>query len=170
MNPPLDKIAALLGQPADQLQVLDYQPLALAFVPGSFVTWVLRHRASGETLELTLDEATGQAADPATLRQLDQGQAAARGAKLMPDLLSLLLRHANLAAVPVSVALASPAAAEQLATQLRQLAIDLPPQAHESESAVKLTLSVPQIVHLAASPWVRAIELAGDPEILDLAN
>jgi hypothetical protein len=184
MKPQLDSLATLLGRPADQLQVLDYRPLALAFVPGSFVTYVVRDRASGETLELTLDVPTGQAVDPSALRQLDQSQGAARGRRLSPELLSLMLRHASLQAVQVGVSF-SPAAArvgrehgeasdsqsqEQLAAELRRLAIDLPPQQSGLEPAVKLTLSVPQIAALSASPWVRAIELVGEPEIPDQAD
>lgn len=180
MNPPLDNIAALLGRPADRLQLLDYRPLALAFVPGSYVTFVLRDRASGETMELTLDEATGQAVDAAALRQLDHSQAALRGKKLAPDLLSLVLCHADLAAIPVRVTLAPPAAqagAEPgvaanapVAAELREMAIDLPPQGHASQSPREMTLSAPQIVALAASPQVHAIALAGDPVIADQAG
>ena len=176
MNPSLDNLAALLGRPADQLQVLDHRPLAFAFVPGAFVTYVVRDRASGETLELTLDMATGHTVDPPALRQLDQSQGEARGKKLSPDLLSLVLRHAGLEAVQVRVSFAPDTAQASggrqlpalLAAELRQLDIELPLQTSGREIGVELTLSVRQIISLGASPGVQSIALAGEPEVPDM--
>ena len=184
MKPQLESLATMLGRPADQLQELDYRPLALAFVPSSFVTYLVQDRSSGEILEVTLNIDTGQTADPEALRQLDQKQGAIVGGKLSPELLALVLRHAGLEAVQVCVSF-SPDTTQaagwrvanideglraQLAANLQQLGIELPLQKSERELEIELVLSVQQIVSLGASPLVQSIELVGEPEVPDQAE
>lgn len=177
MSSHLESVARVLERPADQLQELDYRPLPLAFVPGSFVTFVVRDRTTGEILEVTLDLETEQAVDPETLRQLDGERASSEGRKLSPQLLSLVLRHASLDAVSVRVSLspgAQHAASRQKGGWPHRLWADLaaepgPADVEGSAQAleVELVLTVEQIVDLGKSSFVQSIDLTAEPEIPD---
>jgi hypothetical protein len=114
----------------------------LAFVPGSYETVVVRDRAGGDTLEVTLDEASGARVDPAELRRRDRELAGRLGGPLSAQLRDLLLRHPELDAVRVVV------------TRGR-------------DEPAPLRISSRAIAALAQEPGVTLVELAEDPEIPD---
>jgi hypothetical protein len=139
----LEQVATALGRPPEQLLELDRRPLRLAFLDRTYETIVVRDRATGATLEATLDPATGERADPAELLRRDRKLAASLGGPLSPPLQSLVLRHPELMAVHVAVT-------------------------REGDPEPKpLRASVRELVKLAREPGVARIELLEDPEILD---
>lgn len=139
----LAQVAAALGRPAEQLLELDRRPLRLAFVDGEYETVVVRDRATEETVEATLDAATGEAADIEELRRRDRRLASSVGGSLSPQLRDLVLRHPGLESVLVAVSREG----DPEPTTLRAGARDL--------------------VALAQEPPVVGIELLEDPVILD---
>jgi hypothetical protein len=139
----LAQVASALGRPAEQLLELDRRPLRLAFLERTYETVVVRDRASGATVEATLDPATGERADPDELLRRERELAASLGGPLSPTLRSLVLRHAELTAVHVAVTR------------------DGDPE------PTPLRASARELVALAQQPGVSRIELLEDPEILD---
>lgn len=132
-----------LGRPADELFELDRRPLRLAFLDRTYETIVVRDRATGTTVEATLDAATGERADPAELLQRNRELAAKLGGPLSPTLRDLVLRHPDITAVDVAVTREG----------------DLEP--------TSLRASARELVGLAQQPGVAWIELLEDPEIPD---
>lgn len=139
-DPLIQRVAAALGRPADELLELDRRPVPLAFTPGRFVTLVLRDAATRETLEPTVDAATGALADRAALRGADRLAGAGLPA-LSPRLLELLLRHPDLPRLDVTVRRAS-------GTRLERL-------------------SGAEVGLLARSEDVLTLELSADPVVYD---
>jgi hypothetical protein len=139
----LDQVAAALGRRAEDLLELDRRPLRVAFLHHTYETIVVRDRPSGATVEVTLDPATGERADPAELRRRDRELAEKFGGPLSPELRDLVLRHPELEAVHVAVT-------------------------REGDSEpTSLRVSVRKVVELAQEPGVARIGLLGEPEILD---
>ena len=103
---------------------------------------MVRIRATGETLEVTLDAATGQRVDPAELLRRDR-ELAARHPALSPTLRELAVRHPELTQVRVAV--------------MREPGAEPTP----------VVASMREIVGLARDAGVDRIELLEDPEILD---
>jgi hypothetical protein len=139
----LEHVAAALGRPAEELVELDRRPLRLAFLDRTYETIVVRDRATGATVEATLDAATGERADPAELLPRDRQLAANLGGPLSPTLRGLVLRHPDLVAVHVAVT------------------------REGDPEPTPLRASVREVVELAREPGVARIELLEDPEILD---
>jgi hypothetical protein len=139
----LEQVAAAQGRSVDRLTELDRRPLRFAFLPGNYETVVVRDRGTGETLEVTLDAATGHRVDPAELVRRDREVAASRGAALSPELRDLAVRHPELADVRVAVLRAGDTAPTPLRTGMGEL------------------------IELAQDPGVDRVELLEDPEILD---
>jgi hypothetical protein len=138
----LAQAAEALGRPLERVQELDRRLLRLAFAGGSYETVVVRDRASGETVEVTLDASTGERVDAADLRRRDRELADQLGSALAPALRDLLLRHPELPAVRVRIA-------------------------REGAQGGRVQAAATDIVALAQEPDVTRIELAEDPEILD---
>ena len=139
----LDQVAAALGRRAEDLLELDRRPLRLAFLQEIYETIVVRDRLSGATVEITLDPATGERADPAELRRRDRELAEKLGGPLSPELRDLVLRHPDLEGVHVAVT-------------------------REGDSEpTSLRVSVREVVALARDTGVARIELLVEPEILD---
>ena len=139
----LGQVAAALGRPAEQLFELDRRPLTLAFLEGEYETIVVRDRTTEETVEATLDAATGELADPGELLRRDRELAARLGGALSPQLRELVLRHPELEGIAVAV------------TRSR----DSKPTAD--------CASARELVTLAHEPDVVGIELLESPVILD---
>jgi hypothetical protein len=139
----LAQVAEALGRPVERLQELDRRPLRPAFAGGRYETVVVRDRASGETVEATLDARTGERVDAAELRRRDRELADRVGAALEPRLRDLLLRHPELPALRVSVTRAGDA------------------------DATPLQAAATEIAALAQQLDVTRIELAEDVEIRD---
>jgi len=139
----LAQVAEALGRPVERLQELDRRPLRPAFAGGWYETVVVRDRASGETVEATLDARTGERVDAAELRRRDRELADRVGAALEPRLRDLLLRHPELPALRVSVTRAGDA------------------------DATPLQAAATEIAALAQQLDVTRIELAEDVEIRD---
>jgi hypothetical protein len=139
----LAQVAAALGRPAEQLLELDRRPLRLAFLDGEYETVVVRDRATEETVETTLDSATGEPADTEELLRRDRQLAASVGGSLSPQLRDLVLRHPELEALEVAVT-----------------RVDDP-------APTTLRASARELVTLAQEPDVVGIELLEDPVILD---
>jgi hypothetical protein len=99
----LEHVASVLGLPSDQLLELDRRAVRLAFVRGSYTTVVARNRADGSTIELTLDDTSGEIVEAAQLRQQDRELAAKIGSRMSEDLRDLVLRHPELPAIRVAV-------------------------------------------------------------------
>jgi hypothetical protein len=139
----LAQVAEALGRPVGQLSELDRRPLPLAFLDRDYETIVVRDRASGATLEATLDVATGERADPAELLRRDRELAARRGRRLSPQLRDLVVRHPELQKIDVAVT-------------------------HEGDpDPIPRRASARELVALAREPRVAMIELMEDPKILD---
>jgi hypothetical protein len=139
----LAQVAGALGRPVEQLLELDRRPLRLAFLDRTYETVVVRDRATGETVEATLDAASGERADPAELLRRDRELAAKLGDRLSPTLRGLVLRHPELTAVHVAVT-------------------------REGELEPKpLWASARELAGLARQAGVARIELLEEPEILD---
>jgi hypothetical protein len=139
----LAQVAAALGRPADRLQELDRRPLRLAFLDGEYETIVVRDRGTEETVEATLDAATGESADPEELLRRDRQLAASVGGALSPQLQELVLRHPELEAIQVAVT-------------------------RESDTEpTRLQASARELVALAQEADIAAIELLEEPVILD---
>lgn len=117
----LAQVAGILGRPVDQLLELDRRPLRLAFVETAYQTLVVRDRATGETIEVTVDARTSEPADPAELRRLDADAAEEFAAVLSDDLRSLLLRHPGLPALQVAVTRGGATAAEPQTVSAAQI-------------------------------------------------
>lgn len=179
-------VADQLGRPADALQEIDRRPLPLAFLEGRYETYVVRDVETGERLEITLDLDSGRSVDPAELRSQDRSLATSKDRKLKPVLLDLLLRHPALERIEVRLNFAlqplAPSGVEGadwsdpdlrqafepgLRADLRDLGIFLDAPLPEDSPVLTATLSAPEIVKLGDSPWIRSIELAADPEVLD---
>jgi hypothetical protein len=139
----LEQVATALGRPAEELVELDRRLLRLAFLDRTYETVVVRDRATGATVEATLDAATGERADPAELLRRDRQLGANLGGRLSPGLRSLVFRHPELTAVQVAVT-----------------------REGDSDPA-PLRASVRELVALARESGVAWIELLEDPEILD---
>jgi hypothetical protein len=139
----LARVAEALGRPAERLFELDRRPLELAFLDRDYETIVVRDRASGETLEATLDAATGEQADPAELRRRDRELAASLGRRFSPELRELVLRHPELQTLHVAVTREGDAEPMTVRAGAREL------------------------VALARQPDVVGIELLEEPVILD---
>jgi hypothetical protein len=139
----LEEVAEALGRPAEQLTELDRRPLLLAFLEGDYETVVVRDRATEETVEATLDAATGEPADPVELRRRDRGLAVRLGGRLSSQLQDLVLRHPELESIEVAVT----------------RSVDPEPRTVRS--------SARELVALAREPDVVGIELLEDPVILD---
>jgi hypothetical protein len=139
----LAQVAAALGRPANQLLELDRRALPLAFVEGSYETVVVRDRARGDTLDITLDEDTGGRADEAELRRRDRELADRLAEPLSPALKELVLRHPELPAVSVRVTRTG------------------------DPAPASLCVSVREITALAQEREVAGVDLAQEPEILD---
>lgn len=139
----LAQVAAALGRPAERLFELDRRPLQLAFLGRDYETIVVRDRASGDTLEATLDAATGEQADPAELRRRDRELAARLGRRLSPELRDLVLRHPELQTLHVAVTREGDTKPRTVRAGAREL------------------------VALARQPDVIGIELLEEPVILD---
>jgi hypothetical protein len=99
----LEHVASVLGLPSDQLLELDRRAVRLAFVPGSYTTVVARNQADGSTIELTLDDTSGEIVEAAQLRQPDRELAPKIGSRMSDDLRDLVLRHPELPAIRVAV-------------------------------------------------------------------
>ena len=139
----LEQVAAAVQRPADQLVELDRRPRRFAFLDRSCETVVVRDRATGETLEVTLDAATAQRADPAELLRSERELAGTVGGSLSPTLQGLVVAHPELTALRVTVA------------------------REGQREATPLRASVRELVALAQEPGVARIELLEDPEIRD---
>jgi hypothetical protein len=139
----LTQVAAALGRPAEQLFELDRRPVPVAFLDRDYETVVVRDRVSGETVEATLDAATGEQADPAELLRRDRELAASLGRRLSPELRDLVVRHPELQNVRVAVT------------------------REGDPEPTPLRAGVRELVALAQEPGVARIELLEDPQILD---
>jgi hypothetical protein len=139
----LAQVAAALGRPAERLFGLDRRPLQLAFLDRDYETIVVRDRDSGETLEATLDAATGEQADPAELRRRDREVAAGLGRRLSPELRELVLRHPELQTLHVAVT------------------------REGDPEPMTVRAGARELVALAGQPDVVGIELLEEPVILD---
>jgi hypothetical protein len=71
----------------------------LLFVEGAYETVTVGDRDSGQLHDVTVEVASGNAADPGDLRRLDREPASRRAPALSPELRDLLLRHPKLAQV-----------------------------------------------------------------------
>ena len=139
----LEQVAAAAGRPVERLTELDRRRQHFGFLPGSYETVVVRDQETGETLEVTLDAASGQPVDPAELVRRDRQLAARRAGPLSPALRDLALRHPELRDVRVAVARSGDAEPTPLRAGMRE------------------------IIEIAEDPGVDRIELLEDPEILD---
>ncbi len=184
---PLRRVAAVLGRPVRTLRLLDRRPLVFAFLKGKYEIFVVRDLITNETLEIALDLNTWRRIVPAELRKRDRERATVEGRKLEPQLLDLLLRHADLSKIEVRLYFSlelvrrpeespqrdwlEPDLREQFQTrldaELRELGIDVPLRVRPDFPVLEATLSAPQVVKLAASPLIQSIALAGEPEIPD---
>jgi hypothetical protein len=139
----LAQVAAALGRPADRLLELDRRPLRLAFLDGEYETVVVRDRGTEETVEATLDAATGESADAEELLRRDRQLAASMGGALSPQLRDLVLRHPELEGIQVAV------------------------RRERDPEPTELQASARELVALAREPDVVGIVLLEDPVILD---
>ena len=138
-----EQVAAAAGRPVERLTELDRRRLHFGFLPGTYETVVVRDQGTGETLEVTLDAASGQPVDPAELIQRDRQLAAPHVGRLSPALRDLALRHPELRDVRVAVARSGDAEPTPLRADMRE------------------------IIEIAEDPGVEHIALLEDPEILD---
>ncbi len=104
---------------------------------------MVRDQETGETLEVTLDAASGRPVEPAELVRRDRQLAARHAHALSPALRDLALRHPDLTDVRVTVARVGDAEPTPLRADMRE------------------------IIAIAQDPGVDRIELLEDPEILD---
>jgi hypothetical protein len=139
----LEQVAAAAGRPVERLTELDRRRLRFGFLPGTYETIVVRDQGTGETLEVTLDAASGQPVDPAELIQRDRQLAAPHAGRLSPALRDLALRHPELRDVRVAVARSGDAEPTPLRADMRE------------------------IIEIAQDSGVERIALLEDPEILD---
>jgi hypothetical protein len=139
----LEQVAAAAGMRIERLTELDRRHVRFSFLPGTYETVVVRDQGTGETLEVTLDVASGRPVDPAELVRRDRQLAARRAGPLSPALRDLALRHPDLRDIRVAVARSGDAEPTPLRAGIRE------------------------IIEIAEDPGVDRIELLEDPEILD---
>jgi hypothetical protein len=139
----MEQIAAAVGWPAAQLVELDRRPLPLLLIEGTYETVTVRDQGSGQIRDVTVEAASGNVADPRSLRRQDSDMAHTNAPALSPELRDLLLRHPELSQVRVWVT------------------------GHQESSRQPLTTSARAAARLAADPAVVRIDLAEDPVIPD---
>lgn len=181
------RLAEAVGKPKSTLRLLDQIPLEFAFVEGSYMRYLVRDLATGETLDVTLDLAGNRVVSLQDLKRRDRERAAAITGKLAPDFLDLVLAHPRLPELRVLLvfqvdAVRKPGeepAGDWLEPELRdrfQTALDA--ERHHlgvpADLKVRLdwpvleaTLSVQDVIRLAQSDLIEAIKLMVEPEILD---
>jgi hypothetical protein len=183
---PLLSVASILQRPVEKLQELDRQPLSFAFLEGRYEIFVVRDLTTGETFEVAINLENGRRVDPAELRSRDRERATVEGHKLAPELLELLLRHADLEQIQVrlhfSLESVRPLESREvnwsdpdlrwqfqarLDAELRKLQVEVPLRVPSDSPVLEVILSARQVVKLNGSPLIESIDLVAEPEIPD---
>jgi hypothetical protein len=120
---------------------LDRRPLPLLFVEAAYETVTVRDQDSGQVHHVTVEVASGDAADPGDLRRLDRELASTRAPALSPELCDLLLRHPDLAQVRVWVTGGGQAERQLVTSSARDVA-----RLAEEASVVRVDLAEEPIV------------------------
>lgn len=136
-----DLVAAALARHGHEFVELDRRALRFAFVPGDFVTAVVRDQRTGEVLEISLDLEAETPVEVDELRARDRAASLAHPA-LSAALRDLLIRHGDLPRVEVVVS-------------------------RWNGATYRWGGSVPAVVSLSDRAAVERVDLATDPEILD---
>lgn len=113
----------------------------MLFIEGAHETVTVRDRESGQVRDVTVEVASGDAADPGDLRRLDRELASRRAPALSPELRDLLLRHPELAQVQVWVTRGGQAERQLVTTSARDAA-----QLAEEASVVRVDLAEDPII------------------------
>jgi hypothetical protein len=148
----IGQIADAAGWPSDQLVVLDRRPVGLLFVDESGEQIVVRHARTHELRELALDE-DGRPWDVAAARARNRRRADGYRRTVSPELIEILVRHAELDSIPVTVTSASRAGSG--------------PATPGDHTRVERQLSGREILAVADDPATVRIELAGEPVVND---